>query len=291
MSLQAMVWAIQDVADLEPSGKLLLIVIGNYAGDDWSCWPSQATLARDTGMGKRSVTRWLAKLEEGGMISREPRFKPGQGNRSAGQLSDIIYLKRKDPTPDCQGVSRGGAGHSHVVGAPVATVANEPSTEPPKEPRAADAALSAASADPSPARQAFDAFNRAVEDMNIRLPMNPPRSVALKLTDGRRKALNARLKECGGLDGWLEMLLRAERSEFLTGSTRHRFSISLDFMLQPSSFTKLAEGFYDGERRNGSAAPPGGGSAIRTQRNTAMFAGAHAAVDRHERERGRSGGS
>ena len=67
----------------------------------------------------------------------------------------------------------------------------------------------------------------------------------MKMNKQREAKLRARLKDCGGLDGWQLALEKAGKSDFLCNRANKRFSASFDFLLQESSFTKLMEGNYD----------------------------------------------
>lgn len=50
--------------------RWLLVVLADHANEDGKCWPSQATLARRTGMGRSTVNRKLEMLEENQLIHR-----------------------------------------------------------------------------------------------------------------------------------------------------------------------------------------------------------------------------
>jgi hypothetical protein len=65
------------------------------------------------------------------------------------------------------------------------------------------------------------------------------------VTARRKSALAARLKECGGLEGWGVALEKVEQSPFLLGQ-KTDFRADFDFVLQQKSFTKLMEGAYAG---------------------------------------------
>ena len=81
-------------------------------------------------------------------------------------------------------------------------------------------------------------------------------SVVQRMSKPRFSALRARMRDAGGLDGWLSALQRAEASDFLCGRVRTRdgpFFASFDFLTQQSSFTRLMEGNYD--NRNSGARP------------------------------------
>lgn len=79
-----------------------------------------------------------------------------------------------------------------------------------------------------------------------------------KLTDARRSKLRARLKDCGGLEGWNAALDKVRSTPGLLGQTGGTWKANFDFMLQESSFVKLMEGNYDGwteaNRRSGEPA-------------------------------------
>lgn len=68
-----------------------------------------------------------------------------------------------------------------------------------------------------------------------------------RLSDTRRKALQARLKECDGLEGWKAVLEIVASSDFLSGR-KTDFKATIDFLLQKSSFQKVMEGNYNNHK-------------------------------------------
>ena len=50
--------------------RWLLVVLADHANEEGKCWPSQATLARRTGMGRSTVNRKLELLEQNNLIIR-----------------------------------------------------------------------------------------------------------------------------------------------------------------------------------------------------------------------------
>jgi hypothetical protein len=73
--------------------KFVLVMLAVRAGDnggEWSCFPSQATLAKDCQMGERSIRRHLASLEEDdGLIRREMRHRD-DGTRSSDRIILLV---------------------------------------------------------------------------------------------------------------------------------------------------------------------------------------------------------
>jgi hypothetical protein len=105
-----------------------------------------------------------------------------------------------------------------------------------------------------------DGMDRAVEAYAA-LAGRQPQVCGLRgdLNETRRKKLKATLKR-HHLTGWLEALQIAEMSPFLMGKTSAGFRLTIDFLLQPSSFQKLIEGKYsDGGIPHVTGTGPGGG--------------------------------
>lgn len=80
-------------------------------------------------------------------------------------------------------------------------------------------------------------------------------AIAEKLSKPRLRGAALRLRECGGLDGWLALMARAEASDFLTGRAPRGpdhagWAPDLDWFLNPKNFNKLAEGSYDRRHSN-----------------------------------------
>lgn len=85
-------------------------------------------------------------------------------------------------------------------------------------------------------QRAFDIYN----DLAVRQGL--PKAEAL---DRRRRAsLRKRLSECGGIQGWRVALEVVESTPFLLGKNDRKWKAGLDFLLQPSSFTRVREGYY-----------------------------------------------
>jgi hypothetical protein len=87
MSIDALGWA-KRTSFGSPSRKLLMLILADYADEDWSCFPSQVTLAKATDLGERTVRRLLGELEQEGWLRREHRQRP-DGSRT----SDRLYLQ------------------------------------------------------------------------------------------------------------------------------------------------------------------------------------------------------
>ena len=75
MSFQAMSWAVKQTVD--PREKLILIILANYADPKGNCWPSMATLAKDTGYCRRTILRSIHEMAQIGLLSYQKTSKSG----------------------------------------------------------------------------------------------------------------------------------------------------------------------------------------------------------------------
>ncbi len=91
MSAEARTWAKKQRTG-SPFAKAVLVALADYAGsENGECWPSQATIARETELSERAVRKYLRQLEDDGFIKRKRR-----GTKSGGRTSDLITLDMKD---------------------------------------------------------------------------------------------------------------------------------------------------------------------------------------------------
>lgn len=69
-----------------------------------------------------------------------------------------------------------------------------------------------------------------------------------KLTVTRKGKLQARLKDCGGIEGWHTALQKMAQSNFCRGSNDRGWRADFDFLVTEGSFVKLMEGKYDNNK-------------------------------------------
>jgi hypothetical protein len=86
-------------------------------------------------------------------------------------------------------------------------------------------------------REAFDFYNEVAKELSL--------PIANQLTQQRWKKLHYRLKQ-SGLQGWKETLTSMKTQPFLLGQGSRGWRADLDFLLQASSFQRVAEGAYSG---------------------------------------------
>ena len=60
-----------------------------------------------------------------------------------------------------------------------------------------------------------------------------------KITKDRQAKLRARLKDCGGIDGWKDALDRIRHNSFLRGENNSGWRVDFNCFLRASKFVKL----------------------------------------------------
>jgi DNA-binding transcriptional ArsR family regulator len=77
--------------DLSHGAKLCCARLIQYAGKDGKAFPKLTTLVDELGMSKRAVQRFLAELEENGLITTKQRGR-GQSNMYSVDKSIVIHI-------------------------------------------------------------------------------------------------------------------------------------------------------------------------------------------------------
>lgn len=127
MSVQAIVWAINQKVGNTPS-KLILLMLANRAGVENTCFPSISLICTETELSPRTVIRGLAFLERREFISRK-RIQKTTG----GRLNNLYALNMPGLSAN---LTPGLSAKSEGLSATVGTYKNNdlnPHIEPKKE--------------------------------------------------------------------------------------------------------------------------------------------------------------
>jgi hypothetical protein len=81
LSHDATTWARQQDVGNTPA-KFLLLMLADYAGSDYSCWPGQTSLSKLTEMSERTIRRATELLVEQGLIRVFYRYRDNNSRRS-----------------------------------------------------------------------------------------------------------------------------------------------------------------------------------------------------------------
>jgi len=75
-------------AKLDPTVRLVLVMLGLRANDGGAAWPSASTIAADTGLGRTAVFRALARAEHAGLLER---YRRGGGEPGSTPLYRLRF--------------------------------------------------------------------------------------------------------------------------------------------------------------------------------------------------------
>lgn len=104
-------------------------------------------------------------------------------------------------------------------------------------------------------RQAVDLFNDCMDRIG---------GSKCQAIDSRRSAIQARLKDAGGIEGWKIALQKIEQSNWLSGrkngSDGTPFKMRIDYFTRPKPFASIMEGAHDDSPSR--PAPSGGNASI-----------------------------
>lgn len=73
----------------------------------------------------------------------------------------------------------------------------------------------------------------------------------VKMSDARKKAINARLKTGYTLDDFRKLFEKAEASDFMKGANKRNWSATFDWMICDSNMAKVLDGNYDPRDQGG----------------------------------------
>jgi hypothetical protein len=102
MSFKAMRLVMESTIEGPSGKKFVLLALANRANAKrgYGCWPSQALIAKDTGITDRSVRAHMKALESEGFITRTPRSKGKAGRTSDWVVVNLAALKCDSPLDD-----------------------------------------------------------------------------------------------------------------------------------------------------------------------------------------------
>ena len=111
-----------------------------------------------------------------------------------------------------------------------------------------------------------------------------------KVTKARDRACQARLRDCGGLDGWRAALEKIRGSPFLMGENDRGWKANFDFLVREKNFVKLMEDGFEQRKstRNDNPAGQNGGVGPGIHRGDRQQAETRALLDEFARGGGTS---
>jgi len=87
---------VRRLENLRGPGRAILMVLADHADEKGVCWPSIATIARETGFCETTVKKYLRKLRDADGFVRWQQRCDSKGDQS----SNRYYLTLHTPSPD-----------------------------------------------------------------------------------------------------------------------------------------------------------------------------------------------
>lgn len=211
------VWEHQGI---NPTQKLVLLALADWANDEGLCWPSIKRLAVKSSLTPRCIQKTIRSLEDLGLIKREE--VTGKGNRywitiPANEVHPCTTftppLNDVHPTPEPRSPN---TSYTHQLN----TTSNKSSGD--------DAPVSE--------QEIIECWNDLAERTGL--------AKIKVMNDKRRNTLRKRIKECPDVETWALAFRNIEQSSFLLGDNDRGWQANFDFLLQPTSFMKIIEGNY-----------------------------------------------
>ena len=100
---------------------------------------------------------------------------------------------------------------------------------------------------PAEAKKREPKITEQIKDMFNSICVSYPK--VRNLSEGREKAINARLKKYS-IDDFRELFEKAEQSDFLKGSNSRDWSATFDWLICDKNIAKTLDGYYDNKSRS-----------------------------------------
>jgi biotin operon repressor len=284
MSLQAMDWALRKVRGLSPTQKLILICLGNHAGPDGNCWPSQSVISEYTELSRETINRNLSELEKKGIIRSVHRQDDagrdlsktyflnmdspgvtadhtGMSNPQGGETEDHTY-KNQEPSEHKQenaakmlGVMQNHTGvtESHRgCDAESHTGVTEDHTSKEKQSRKESVKRTNRRNTPVEiAKSAIDDPPAALDLPTLWRTHCPSLPQIREMTQKRKEKIRFRLAEHSAISWWVAVMTMIEKSRFCRGNNRSGWRATFDWLIEnPDNAIKVLEGKYSGPNGN-----------------------------------------
>lgn len=213
---------IWEMTDLNWTEKILLVEIDSLDVDGQGCYASNEYLAKFLGVSKERLRKLVYKLTEAGYLRSEITYKDGGNEVDKRYLwANMPGQKRPDPVVK---------NDQTPLGENDQTPWSETTT---KKKRVRDVVEEKKGRETPSASQVVQAYHDKC----------PSLAKIVKVTDARRKAINARLGEYT-MEQIQQAFEMAEASDFLKGKNDREWAATFDWLMKPGNLAKVLEGNY-----------------------------------------------
>ncbi|MCC8060735.1 MAG: helix-turn-helix domain-containing protein [Clostridiales bacterium] len=204
--------------DISIESKAIYAYLSSFAGEQNTCFPSVETMQRDLGIGKARLTKNLNALITAGIVERE---RERNGNLLGRNLYRLSHEPEKMSKADSRSVEIEAVEIRSVDGRSV-------------EDEAAKKNRRNINSQKGTVREIVNLFNS--------ICVSYPR--VTKLSERRKKAIEARLRSGYTLEDFKRLFEMAEQSDFLKGKNNRSWTASFDWLVQDGNAAKVLDGNY-----------------------------------------------
>ena len=225
---EAFMWLVMEASWKDRTKRVGVVVIDLRRGQ---LAASMRFMADAWGWEKSTVDRFLKRLEKRDMIGTE-----------SGTGISVITIRKYNDYQGAPTASGSGENEKRDSSGTAAGQTRTPEVIPEaslEEERDTDVSLVLSAPEPaSPIAEAVRVYNETADATGW------PK--VQTLSPARSKALKARLRDCGGIEGWRVAMDKGKASDFLCGRTPKVWTgCGFDWITKQANFAKLMEGNYD----------------------------------------------
>jgi len=230
-------------AAMGPHAACVFVVLLHHTSESqqWRCFPSRTRIAREAGIGVRTVDRQIARLIELGLVTKTKRPRKNGFDQNEYVIHSVKDALAKlpggvrDALPKTGGVSvtRCHSGSrvvsqrqpGGVTGAHEQDQENKTKEQDPKQ----------------ASNGAAPTIQMVVEEFNLVSGKN------CRITESRKKAFRTRIRDPWWCSNWQAAIDALGKSPFCLGENKNGWTADLTWFLKPDSVSNLLEGKYAGK--------------------------------------------
>jgi len=249
---------IKSLLGLHPYQQVIYMWLCHHANSENQCWPSLNTLAKECNISKRSIIRYLDKLEESGFLVKNPRVTSDEENLSnlytviikGGDSQSQVVSDSHYPS-DCESLGVVSDSHPNYINSLTKTNITTSSSDFPKteNPEEEEKSLKIRKIKKEcseiPYQKIANLFNEIFKDENI--------ANVIKVTAKRQAQIRGRWgNELKSIEEWEKYFLRIKKSDFLCGrkadKNGKKFFADFDWVISESGCVRVLEDKYSNVR-------------------------------------------
>lgn len=222
---------------LTPAAKGLYAYLASFCGDEDECFPSVDLILREMGFSRETFYKHINALVAVGVVKKKQLNNNGRFGRTVYRITHKVEII--DLSDSNLSISIDGKSSLPFTNLPTAI-----------EPTANDSTTNNNNININSINNNRENIDyQQIADMYNEICVSFPRLT--KLSDARKKAIRARLKQYS-VDDFRKMFGIAEGSSFLKGNNDRNWSANFDWMVKDANMAKILDGNYNNKEKEAS---------------------------------------